>query len=184
MDRRPATRLCGAGRKARLLRDWITRSNIAELARKTLDRDLGGVTLLSIDLDGNDAEIYRALTEGLSPDVVIVEYNYKFPPPIRFEKPYDEKHVWNGGDYFGVSLQSWCDTLGGYRLVACNETGANAFFVKSRHAGHFDDVPTDIQQLYRAGYFRRSGGAKTSTATVQYLATKAHPTLKQPPYNT
>jgi hypothetical protein len=157
------------------IKQWITRDNVAELARNALGRDLVEAKILSIDLHGNDAEIYRALAQnGLSPEIIVAEYNCKFPPPIRFEKPYSEKHVWSGGDYFGASLQTWCDTLEGYRLVACNETGINAFFVKALHSEKFSDVPPDIGELYRASYFRRSGGAKTSPETVRYLATRPH----------
>jgi hypothetical protein len=63
---------------------------------------------------------------------------------------YDPAHNWDGSDHFGASLQSLVDELArhGYRLVACNLTGANAFFVHGRHGARFDDVPRDIAQLF------------------------------------
>jgi hypothetical protein len=67
---------------------------------------------------------------GIFPKLLIVEYNAKFPPPIKWKIRYDERHSWDGTDYFGASLQSLAELLAGfsYTLVCCNAaTGANAF---------------------------------------------------------
>lgn len=131
---------------------WITREGCATLVSQGL-KALGKeqAHLLSIDLDGNDLYVVQTLLEsGLAPDIVILEYNAKFPPPIRWSQAYDPNHRWDGSDYFGASLQSLVDALHphGYRLVACNITGVNAFFVSARHAPRFADVPTDVGDLF------------------------------------
>jgi hypothetical protein len=50
----------------------------------------------------------------------------------------------------GASLQSLVDEVAkhGYRLVACNLNGVNAFFVHERHGARFEDVPKDPAQLF------------------------------------
>ena len=167
--------------KARLkfVQRWIKRDNAVSLARQGLaavNADLRDVRMASVDLDGNDGPIVRALlAAGVAPDVFIVEYNAKFPPGVEFEMPYDEKHVWQGDDYQGVSLQSWTGIFAAeYSLVACNENGTNAFFVKSDHMQRFDDVPKNIAQIYRIGHYGpyATSGHRTSPRTVRYLATR------------
>jgi hypothetical protein len=166
--------------RLQFLRRWITRDNAAALAREGLEAigvAIGDVRVASIDLDGNDGAIASALIAGgLSPDVFIVEYNGKFPPGIEFEMPYDEKHVWRGGDYCGVSLQRWVTKFSEaeYTLVACNENGINAFFVKSKHMPRFTDIPKMTEELYRIGhgYPYPQAGHPTSPETVLHLATR------------
>lgn len=158
------------------LKEWITKDNAADLARESLakqDSDLTDVTVASIDLDGNDGAIVRTLlAAGLSPDIMIVEYNSKLPPDVKFEMKYNESHVWQGGDYFGVSLASWVDILEDYQLIACNENGVNAFFVKAKHVEQFADVPKQIEKIYRMGTRGTCPGAGYATAPhmVQHLA--------------
>jgi hypothetical protein len=63
----------------------------------------------------------------------VVEYNGKFPPPMDVVPPYEANSAWNGSDYMGASLQALAKLAErrGYRLVATNITGSNAFFVRS-----------------------------------------------------
>jgi hypothetical protein len=164
------------GSRLAFRKEWITKDNAVAAAAETLaslQLPLANIRVASIDLDGNDGEIARALLKtGLAPDVFIVEYNAKFPPPLRFEMPYADNFAWNGTDYTGTALQSWIDILSDYRLVACNENGVNAFFVKKSLQAKFDDVPSDPATLYRRGYFHRypSSGYPTDPRTVRYLA--------------
>ena len=131
--------------------------------------------MLSFDLDGNDIYFVQALlSAGFTPELVIVECNAKFPPPVRFQIAYDAHHVWQQDDYFGASLCSWVDlfTRFDYMLVCCNaHSGANAFFVKSSHAGQFDDVPKDIGQIYVEPRYRMytSHGHNVSPRTLRQV---------------
>jgi hypothetical protein len=125
-------------------RAWVTKENCAELMANALCRlGVSAAHLISIDLDGNDLHIARELlASGARPDVFVVEYNGKFPPPIRFCIPYDPSFTWDGSDYFGASLQSFVDLFReyGYLLVCCNVTGVSAFFVAPSAAHLFRDV--------------------------------------------
>jgi hypothetical protein len=87
--------------------------------------------LLSIDIDGNDYWVWKAI-ERVRPRVVVIEYNASYPPPLDFVIPYRPDAVWNETNYFGASL-SMLEKLGrakGYSLVGCSLTGINAFFVR------------------------------------------------------
>jgi hypothetical protein len=158
------------------LQAWVTRENIAELTERGLARVGGGpIDVLSLDLDGNDLYLAEALlTSGQRPGVFIVEYNAKFPPPIRWQIDYDPAHRWAEDDYFGASLSSFDDLFRGhgYFLAACNaHTGANAFFVQDRFRGSFADVPTDPAHLYAEPryYLYRGHGYRTSPRTAEVI---------------
>ena len=112
----------------------VDRDNVNALAAELgLPRELD---LLSIDIDGNDYHVWEAL-DAVAPRAVVIEYNPKLPPPTRWVMRYDPSHARDGSDQYGASLAALA-ALGerrGYRLVACNITGSNAFFVRQDLAG-------------------------------------------------
>jgi hypothetical protein len=143
----------GRGNKFCHVKDWITLDNIVKITSRCLQQiERDTIDVISIDLDGNDIHLIRALlATGLRPKLFIAEYNAKFPPPIEFEIVYDSKHIWDGDDYFGASLTS-LNTLFNkynYRLICCNShTGSNAFFIDQKFSHSFDDVPMDLNELF------------------------------------
>jgi hypothetical protein len=143
----------GRGNKFFYVKDWITLDNIVKITSRCLQQiERDTIDVISIDLDGNDIHLIRALlATGLRPKLFIAEYNAKFPPPIEFEIVYDSKHIWDGDDYFGASLTS-LNTLFNkynYRLICCNShTGSNAFFIDQKFSHSFDDVPMDLNELF------------------------------------
>ncbi len=87
--------------------------------------------VLSIDVDGNDYWIWRALA-GYRPRVVVIEYNGALDPRARRAMPYAPGFRWDHTSGYGASLGALED-LGaqkGYRLVHTELTGVNAFFVR------------------------------------------------------
>ncbi len=89
------------------------------------------IDLLSIDIDRNTYYVWKALST-YRPRVAIIEYNGAIPPSIDYKLPYERDAVWNGSGSFGAGLKS-CELLGekmGYRLVGCDLTGVNSFFVR------------------------------------------------------
>src|SRR5437588_1011638 len=112
---------------------WITAENILDLSRSCLRRiDATQVDVISLDLDGNDIYLVeKLLAGGIRPNLFIVEYNGKFPPPVKFQIAYDPDHVWESDDYFGASLSSYAALFArfDFRLVCCNShSGSDAFF--------------------------------------------------------
>jgi hypothetical protein len=172
---------CEAGRSCLMfLKKWVTRDNVVALAQegiRSFGANLQDVRVCSMDLDGNDFYLVDSLlSSGLRPDIFIVEYNAKVSPFVKFVIPYNESHRWQGDDFFGASLLSWNSlfSTNGYRLVACNATGANAFFVKEDHASAFDDVPTNIDDLYVEGNYLPfpTSGHPTSPKTLEQFITR------------
>jgi hypothetical protein len=92
--------------------------------------------VLSIDVDGNDYWIWRAL-EGYRPRVVVIEYNGALDPASRRVMPYTPGFVWDRTSGYGASLGALEELAGekGYRLVHTESAGVNAFFVRSELAG-------------------------------------------------
>jgi len=87
--------------------------------------------LLSIDIDGNDYWVWRAITTR-RPRVVVVEYNASLGRSARLIQPYQPDTAWDLTSVFGASLGALED-LGrqkGYALVGCGIRGVNAFFVR------------------------------------------------------
>lgn len=90
--------------------------------------------LLSIDIDGNDYWVWKAIS-NYSPRVVVVEYNVFFLPETAKTIAYDAGHVWDKerfGLYHGASLAAF-DKLArskGYALVHTEPYCPNAIFVR------------------------------------------------------
>lgn len=122
-----------ASKQLTVVDSCITRDNINMLIA---DNGISGeIDLLSIDIDGNDAHIFQAI-HCINPRCVVIEYNAKFGPYVDYCVTYDANRAWDGTDYFGASLKYLENlfTENGYRLVGCNITGSNAFFVRSELA--------------------------------------------------
>ncbi|MEZ4355347.1 MAG: hypothetical protein R3F16_17025 [Myxococcota bacterium] len=86
-------------------REHVDAENIeALLARYDVPLDFD---LLSIDIDGNDYWVWRAL-ETHRPSVVLVEYNVFFLAHQARTIVYDRDHVWDKeryGTYHGATSQ-------------------------------------------------------------------------------
>jgi hypothetical protein len=108
----------------------VTAENINTLISK--NGPAGEIDLLSIDIDGNDYWVWKAIT-AVKPRVVIIEYNATLRPPLSVTVPYDPGRQYNGTNYFGASLTALTSLAQtkGYRLVGCNFSGSNAFFVRN-----------------------------------------------------
>ena len=112
---------------------FLTRDNLNALIEGAgVPRE---IDLLSLDVDGNDYWFWEALS-SVSPRVVCIEYNAGIGPGLSWSVPYDPeferfaKHP--SGFFHGASLKAM-EALGrrkGYRLVGCDSTGTNAFFLR------------------------------------------------------
>ena len=135
-------------KRLRIINDFITAENINELI-SVKGEITGEIDLLSVDIDGNDYWVWKAIS-CVSPRVVIIEYNAKFPPPVQWIMPYNPEHTWDSDDYFSASLQS-LQMLGedlGYQLVGTSMSGVNAFFVRKDLAGNRFATPATAENFY------------------------------------
>ena len=155
----------------------VTAENINALLAASKNASAGELDLLSIDIDGNDYHVLKAL--AARPRVLVVEYNGKYPPPIDLVIPYDPAHRWDGTDYAGNSLQAIANLAArkGYRLVGTNITGVNAFFVRRDLAGkHFADE--DVAALFNPARFWLSPGYVSSYPTGERFTYTSDAALK------
>jgi hypothetical protein len=111
--------------------------------------------LLSIDIDGNDYWVWRAL-EQHRPRVVVIEYNPYYAPPERWVMKYNAEHAWDGSTYYGASLESlyWLGKQKGYELICCDKMGNNAFFVEQSLYARFQLQDNSPQVLFRPAMYK------------------------------
>jgi hypothetical protein len=139
----------------KLVHTWVSAENINELLEE--NGYIGEVDLLSLDMDGIDYWVWKAI-ESINPRVVVLEYNNALGPDLSVTVPYKADFVWQGNkismqryrvkkvmnsflgkktkdwfdNYYGASLTAFAK-LGkqkGYRLIGCEHYGINAFFIR------------------------------------------------------
>lgn len=120
------------------LHAFVTAENIDELIQRHAGiEDIG---ILSIDIDGNDYWVWKALT-CVAPRIVVVEYNSVFGSrhavTIPYQTAFERGSAHHSNLYWGASLAALCDLAAtkGYRFVGSNSAGNNAFFVRDDCAG-------------------------------------------------
>jgi hypothetical protein len=154
-----------------LHRAFITAENICDLFRKyDVPEEFD---LISIDIDGNDFYVWKALSTQYRPRVVVVEFNQHFNFNEDAVMVYNPKNIWNGSEAFGASILAFFN-LGrklGYSLIYQESNGANLFFVR-------DDVlesaaatfvhTNDVKSLYNGSprNFNRRGVVFVSSSEV------------------
>jgi hypothetical protein len=126
----------------KLVTAWIDAENIDSLIAQ--HGFAGEIDLLSLDLDGVDYWVWKAIT-CIRPRVIVLEYQDIWGPDKAVTVPYrrDFDRTTVHPDYFGVSLSAFV-RLGrqkGYRLVGTNRYGFNAFFIRS---GIAEDILPEI----------------------------------------
>lgn len=133
----------------KLLHRAVTVENVEETLSERDEPDL-----MSVDIDGNDYWVWKALT-SLRPRVLVIEYNATFRPPVNLVQRYEPGATWDGTNYYGASLAA-VEDLGiskGYLLIGCDLSGNNAFFVREDClADHFTGPFTSAAQYMPPRY--------------------------------
>ena len=118
---------------------------------------VGDIGLLSIDIDGMDWHVWRAITVA-QPRVVICEYNSLFGADRAVTVPYDpffdRRSAHHSLCYYGASLGALVKLAGdkGYDLVGCGTSGLNAFFVR-RDVRPASVPPVSAREAFIPGSF-------------------------------
>ncbi len=95
----------------------------------------GEIDLLSIDIDGNDYWVWKAI-DVVNPRVVVCEYNACFgcdrAITVAYDPVFDRRAKHPSLLYFGASLPALTALAKtkGYVLAGCDQHGVNAFFVR------------------------------------------------------
>ncbi len=113
--------------------------------------------VLVVDIDGDDLGVLESVLRHRRPRIVVVEYNAAYPPPASWALPERRADGWDGTDRFGASLQALVDAAVDHRLVVCDSTGVNAFFVRSDLAP-LVPLPASVRAAYRPAAFSRHPG--------------------------
>ena len=136
---------------------WVTPEDVNRLL--TEHGIAGPIGLLSIDIDGNDYWVWKAI-DVVAPTIVVVEYNAIFGPAHRVTIPYQQDFARSRAHYsnlyYGASIAALAD-LGerkGYLLAGANRAGNNLFFVKKDAAAQIH--PRIARGAYRPAGFRES----------------------------
>jgi hypothetical protein len=147
---------------------FVTAENVNELLRSHAPSpDIG---LLSIDIDGNDYWVWRAV-DAVQPRIVVVEYNSVFGPELAVTIPYqpdfNRTRAHASNLFWGASLRALCDLAAakGYAFVGSNSAGNNAFFVRQ-------DCASRLRRLSAAeGYVRsRFRESRNPAGELTYLS--------------
>ena len=113
------------------LQRMITAENVNEIASEATNSD--SIDLLSVDIDGNDYWVWKAL-ERTQPKVVIIETHIEFGMR-NIIVPYDPDYRYPGKhpQYHGaspVAMERLAQSKG-YRLVGANRFGFNTIYLKN-----------------------------------------------------
>ncbi len=150
------------------LQAFITAENINDLiGGQGLKGEIG---LLSVDIDGNDYWVWKAI-HVVDPVVVVAEYNSVFGIDRAVTVPYKpdfvREHAHYSYLYFGASLKALCVLAEekGYAFVGSNSIGNNAYFVKKNRLGELRALSAEEGYVYSR--FRESRDKK---GNLNYLS--------------
>lgn len=109
---------------------WITAENVNEVVVNAGVK--GEVDLLSLDIDGMDYWIWKAI-DCIQPRVVVCEIHNVIGPDKALTAPYNPNFVIEIPDYGGASLAAMSKLASekGYRLVGAHRYGLNVFFIRN-----------------------------------------------------
>ena len=133
----------------KLLNIFITKKNINQILKKNCGKE---IDLLSVDVDGNDFWIWKAIN-CVKPRLVIIEYNSFFGSNISATIKYNSKFSWdhrNNKSYYGASLKA-LEKLGKqkkYILVGVDKNGVNAFFVRNDLAKYINLKSKKTEEIF------------------------------------
>ena len=130
---------------------WITEDSLFGKLK-------GHTAFLSIDLDGNDYHVLRyclgsSYGNRIEPALIVCEINPIFQRNEAKVMPYNEAHVWQGDQYYGMSLAA-CEKLAaqyGYTLMHLH-AGINAFLLRNDHAKAHPELIRPIEYVVKVDH--------------------------------
>lgn len=149
---------------------FVTRENINSLL---VENGVSGeIGLLSIDIDGNDYWVWRAI-DAVSPAILVLEYNARFGAAEAVTVPYDPQFLRAKAHYshiyYGASLGALTQLSQGkgYALVGCNSAGNNAFYI--REDLRPESVPElSVEAAFVRNQFREARGQDGKLALLDF----------------
>jgi hypothetical protein len=109
------------------------------------------LAVLSLDIDGNDYWVLRAILSQFRPQLIVTEINEKIPPPIRFVVKYDPNFQLRH-HFFGYSMAVLSDLCDEFDYVILRLEYNNAFLAPKELAA---DRAVEAHSAYAMGYLGR-----------------------------
>jgi hypothetical protein len=130
-------------------RNRATPENIVPLLQSyEIEQDF---SVLSLDIDGNDYWVLRAIFSRFRPWLIVTEINEKIPPPIRFVVKYDPDFQLRH-HFFGYSMAMLADLCEEFGYIILELEYNNAFLAPKELAG---ERALDAETAYARGYLNR-----------------------------
>lgn len=126
--------------KITCLNAWVTSHGPHSLDAILASYMQSRIGILSIDIDGNDYHVWRALHQ--KPTLVVIEINPTIPNDVIFVQS-NNPSINQGSSLRAMQL------LGlqkGYELICC--TSLNAFFIDSEYFARFNIDNSNLEKLY------------------------------------
>jgi hypothetical protein len=126
-------------------KEWITKDNICSILKKY--KCPKEFTFLSLDLDGNDFDIIKAICSQYKPSMIVCEINGTIPIGVSKKITYNPEHLWNNDDYYGFSFSAGVKLAEsmGYKIIFQNDA-LNIYMVrKDLLVNPKDDIQIDFQ---------------------------------------
>ena len=121
--------------------EWITPDSAPALMQDA-QRLLGGVDILSLDIDGNDYWVMESL-DLTGVKIIVAEYNPLFgsvlPVSVPRNDTFDRTKAHSSWLYYGASLTAYVELLTrrGFIFLGSNRPGNNAFFIHTQYVGGY-----------------------------------------------
>ena len=161
-------------KKLELIANKITPQNINEIISTSKKlKNLKEIDFFSIDIDSYELKCLQNLNI-ISPRLICVEYNSKVRPNLMLNIKEINDFKWEYDDYYGSSLLSIDKVMRekGYKLIATNITGSNAFFVKNELIHLTKTKDQTLEDLYSPPNFELFNYNVTHAPTNKYLVDK------------
>ncbi|MCU1264503.1 MAG: hypothetical protein JWM21_821 [Acidobacteria bacterium] len=130
-------------------RNRATPDNIVPLFKSyEIDKNF---SVLSLDIDGNDYWVLRAILSEFRPRLIVTEINEKIPPPFRFVVKYNPNFQLRH-HFFGYSISMLADLCEEFGYVILELEYNNAFLAPGELAR---GRGLDAKTAYARGYFDR-----------------------------
>lgn len=157
----------GDGERVRCKRHEVSPANIDRIIS---EQGLAGeVDLFSLDIDSFDYWVLDAMT-ACSPRVMVLEYNAFFGAEQAVTVPRDAPLAQGPKGYHGASLTALTKLARekGFRLLACDPSGTNAFFLRNDLRPEIAAVP--VARAFRAPRDRTDHLADSLRAPIDMIS--------------
>lgn len=157
---------------------FITSDNIDDTI--TVAGFTGDIGVLSVDIDGNDYWVWKAIS-NVKPHIVVAEYNSAFgdihPVTIPYHPDFFRTAAHSSNLYYGASIRA-LEALAferGYTMLGCNGAGTNVFFVRDDcKSGLVERIADRSAYPARARESRGANGEMTLVAGPDRAGIIAH----------